>query len=75
MDRWIVTVRVWPHSTGSGREADQAAVGEERQTVIVKAEDIEGALSQAKLYLAGVRTNPMVWKTFVSSVCQGAGEI
>ncbi len=75
MDRWIITVQVCPHSTGRGQEADQASVGERRQTVIVEAGDIESALSQAKLYLAGVRTNPMVWKAFVSSVCQGAGEI
>ena len=63
-----ITIRVWPHSTGAGKDADQKAVGDEEQRFIVSAADFDDAVRQSKLLARGIEVNPMVWKAPIHSI-------
>jgi hypothetical protein len=68
MSVWRATIEVWPHSTGNGREADQAACGPRRREITFNAESARDALRLAELVSEGIRTNPMVWQAPVSKL-------
>ena len=59
---WRAEVHVWPHSTDRGGGKDQADAGERVQHICFRAEDFDGACVLAKMFAAGIRCNPMVWK-------------
>jgi hypothetical protein len=67
-DRWLVTIEVWPHSTGNGAKADQEAAGNRSQDFAVRAEGIAVALELAECIAQGMRTNPMVWRAPIVSI-------
>lgn len=68
MAKWNVTIESWPHSTGNGADKDQQAAGERTRVIVVDAEDIEGALKAAKIFVEGMKTNPMVWQAPIMSI-------
>lgn len=65
MSRWQAGVTVWPYHSGNGAKADKGKVGKEHVEFEVTGDDIDQALAQANLFIAGVRTNPAVWRAFV----------
>ncbi len=68
VDRWMVTIEAWPHSTGNGQEADQKLAGERSQNFAVRAIDISAALELAEAIAQGMRTNPMVWRAPIMAI-------
>ena len=69
-DLWLVTIEVWPHSTGKGQVADQASAGDRVQNFAVRAVDIAAALELAECIAQGMRTNPMVWRAPIKAIVQ-----
>jgi hypothetical protein len=67
-DLWKVTIEAWPHSTGKGRDADQAAAGERSASYAVRAVDMGDAFKAAEYIAMGVRANPMVWRAPITSI-------
>jgi hypothetical protein len=70
MQRWLVTIEAWPHSTGKGQDADQKAAGDRVQKFAVRAGDMEDALQAADYIAQGMRTNPMVWRAPITGIVQ-----
>lgn len=68
MNRWQIFIEVWPHSTGHGQSADQAAAGDRQQSYEVQAENISDALVLAKHIVEGIRSNPAVWEAPITSI-------
>ena len=60
--RWKITIEAWPHSTGNGNEADQAAAGDRSSEYVVTAQDIKGAMVHAEDIQVGIKHNPAVWE-------------
>jgi hypothetical protein len=71
MYRWRITIVVWPHSTGKGREADQEAAGDREQEFWVDALDIEDAMRMARCFAEGLERNPAVWQAPIMGVHVG----
>lgn len=65
---WEIHVEVWPHSSGNGRENDQKAAGDRKQTYTVRADSIDDALKLAKAFKAGLECGPMVWQAPIMSI-------
>lgn len=57
-----VEIRVWPFSTGKGRDVDQKNAGEAVQHFRVEADGMSSALHKANLIAIGILTNPHVWQ-------------
>lgn len=68
MKRWRITIEVWPHSTGGGKEADQKAAGDSPRYFYVDAEDFEAVCLMARCFAEGIRTNPAVWHAPIRGV-------
>jgi hypothetical protein len=68
VNRWHIIIEAWPHSTGNGQTADQAAAGERVQSYYVDAEDIAAALKMATCIVNGMLSNPMVWHAPITSI-------
>lgn len=69
MDRWELTVRVSPHSSGEGADHDLNACGGQRfHAVKVPASDADDALRQAHILRQGIETNPRVWHATVVKI-------
>ncbi len=70
MYRWRITVTIYPHSTGNGREADLKAAGGEHgdHYFYVDAESFEEATKMAACYSKGIEAHPMVWKAPIMGV-------
>lgn len=68
MDRWRITIEVWPHSTGAGQEADQKAAGDRTNYFYVDAQDIADAMKMARCYAEGLERNPAVWRAPIRGV-------
>lgn len=60
---YILTYEVWPYSAPVDEHAIyKKACGDRVRTKEFKASDFNDAYSQARLFLAGVATNPFVWQ-------------
>lgn len=70
MRRWLITIEAWPHSTGNGQTADQAAAGDRVQSYCVNARDIAEALYLANCIVKGMKSNPMVWEAPITGITQ-----
>lgn len=70
MNRWRVTIEAWPHSSGKGQEADQAAAGPRTNDFVVRAVDMSAALEAAEHIAMGMRVNPMVWRAPITGIIQ-----
>jgi hypothetical protein len=68
MSLWRAEIQAWPHSTGAGQDVDQDACGPRRHSIDITADTIDGAVRQAKLFAAGVCTNPRVWQAPIYKV-------
>lgn len=69
-DRWHIVIEAWPHSTGNGKEADQALAGERIQYYYVDAEDIKAALKLGLCIAGGMKSNPAVWEAPITSIAK-----
>lgn len=65
MNNWLVTIQAWPHSTGNGQDADQAAAGEREKNYKIAADDARDAMRFAEAIATGVESNPAVWKAVI----------
>ena len=70
MNKWQVTIEVWPHSTGNGREADQKACGDRTLVFEVGGDTMRDAFGRAELIRMGIETNPMVWQAPITKIAQ-----
>ena len=70
-DVWIATIHVWPHTTGSGADVDQANAGAAVQSFEFIADGIDDALRLASSIVRGVETNPAVWKAPIVALVRG----
>lgn len=70
MRRWRITIRVWPHSTGKGRDADVKSAGADDGDLYfyVTADDFKEASKCAFCVAQGVEANPAVWKANIIGV-------
>ena len=68
MTRWIVTIEVWPHSTGNGNEADQKAAGNRVNTFAVDADCMREAVKLANAIAQGMEAHPMVWRAPITGI-------
>ena len=66
--RWKIAIEAWPHATGKGAEADQAAAGERTNYFYVDAEEIAEAVTMARCFAEGMMRNPMVWQAPIVGV-------
>lgn len=65
---WKITIEAWPHSTGKGADEDQKAAGDRVQVYYTRAESIHEAAGHAKLIVAGMESNPMVWQAVITGI-------
>jgi len=68
MDRWMITIEAWPHSTDNGNEEDQKRAGDRSKNYVVRAIDAAQALEFAEAIAMGVRSNPMVWRAPITAI-------
>lgn len=68
MDRWRITIESWPHSTGKGYDADQAAAGPRKNDFVIRAIDMKAAFESAEHIAMGMRVNPMCWRAPIVSI-------
>lgn len=68
MSRWEIHIEAWPHSTGKGADADQAAAGERNHYFYVYAEDIGEALKMAQCFAEGMESSPAVWRAPIVAI-------
>ena len=68
MERWRITIRAWPHSTGNGQEADQKAAGDPEHYFYVDANNIREAMKMAECFAHGMERNPAVWQAPIMGV-------
>ena len=68
MNRWRITIQVWPYSTGRGADEDQKAAGERVRYFYVNAHDIRDAMKMAQCFAEGIETSPAVWKAPIYGV-------
>ena len=68
MWRWKIIIEAWPHSSGKGQEADQAAAGEREQYFYCSAEDIQDAMRFADCFAEGMKSNPAVWVAKITGI-------
>lgn len=71
MDQWKITIEAWPHSTGKGQEADQAAAGPRVNHFVIRAVDCADALKFAEAIAMGMRVNPMIWRAPIKGIIAG----
>jgi hypothetical protein len=67
-DNWLISMDVWPFSTGAGADKDQKAAGDRLQVISVQAEDIGNALKLGNLFAKGIKTNPSVWQVRIKKI-------
>jgi hypothetical protein len=70
MYSWKVVIEVWPHSTGRGQTIDQKQAGDRVAEYTVRGDTIKDALAVVGAIEAGIKHNPIVWKTSVTSIVQ-----
>jgi hypothetical protein len=70
MHRWVVTVQVWPHSTGRGFHVDQIQAGSREWEFEVEGAGMADALRNAELIVMGIKTNPIVWEVPIKKIEQ-----
>ncbi len=70
MNRWVVVLNVWPHSTGAGQETDQEACGPREQSCEVQANTISEAAKFGELFQRGICINPRVWQAPIMSIAR-----
>lgn len=68
MTRWRITFEVWPHATGRGHDADQAAAGNREQYYYVTADNISEAMRLGKAFTDGLKRNVAVWEAPIFGV-------
>lgn len=68
MDKWRITIEAWPHSTGNGHAADQAAAGPPKNDFIICAVDMKTAFESGEHIAMGMRVNPMCWRAPIVAI-------
>lgn len=63
-----LSCRVWPYSTDLGREESDKRIGGELQSFEYFAQDFKDACVKAEILCQGVRSNPLVWQTIITSL-------
>jgi hypothetical protein len=68
--QWRATIAIFPHSTGSGQEADRKAAGAEEgeRYFYYEAQEFRDAVKMAECFASGIKSHPAVWDAPIMGV-------